>query len=411
MANDGFRRCDGFTGSIPHNFITTNFPSCPMCGSYDPYWTIKFKQQFVGGRYLFKCKDCGCILSGDMGDCTGANQGNMAVTGGIMGYGFYAAKKGREGKAVGTSYLKIENPGSFRANTQLAGKEFTLEDLKQFGSQAAYSSYTQPNYGAQYTDPNAQPNYSAQYADPNVQGDYQAQYSEPNYQAQYAQPNYQAQYAQPQYGQPQYQPQYQAQYAQPAPVELGPYKTPAVSKVFMILCMVFSLLQLVITCGSCDYYKNDFTVGIVLSVIFIFAAYILIFIGTLIPRKANIFASIGLFLLAVSTFLDFSCNILRIFDYDASWAVCSFWSFLLGISYIFLGLHFALKGKVFGRGLKITMTILRCIFMFTCWVFFVVGLSLYGNIEFECEVIFGLTINAFSTVALLTFNPYSRKNG
>ncbi|MBQ7907608.1 MAG: hypothetical protein IJ309_06500 [Clostridia bacterium] len=408
MANDGFRRCDGFVGAIPHNFIITNFPTCPMCGSHDPYWTIKTKQEFVGGRYLFKCKDCGCILSGDMGDCGGANQGNTAATGGIMGYGFYAAKKGREGKAVGVAYMKIDDPGSFRANTQLAGKEFTLDDLKQFGSQInSASSFSDTSY--------AQTTYPPQYVNPNTYTQANGTDTGEYYQAQYAQPQYQAQYTQPQ---PQYQPQYQAQYAQPeyqpqytqpTNVELSQYKTPVISKVFMILCMVFSLIQLVIVSVSCDYYRNDFVVGIILSVIFVFAAYVLMFIGAIIPKKANVFASIALFMLAISTFLDFTCDILRIFDYDPSWGVCSFWSFLLGISYVFLGLHFALKGKVFGRGLKITMTILRCILMFTCWVFFVVGFALYSEMEFEYMVIFGLTINAFSTVALFSFNPYSRR--
>ena len=32
----GFKRYDGFYGSVPQGFINNNFKKCPMCGSGEP---------------------------------------------------------------------------------------------------------------------------------------------------------------------------------------------------------------------------------------------------------------------------------------------------------------------------------------------------------------------------------------
>ena len=127
MANNGFKRCEGKTGRFPHEFITTNFPRCPLCRSDDPYWTIKFKQAFVGGRYLYKCKDCECIISADMGDAMGMSSGNFVDPGtNLMHY----IKKSNSGKDFKTIYMKIEDAGSAHVGEGLEDSEYTLDDLK-----------------------------------------------------------------------------------------------------------------------------------------------------------------------------------------------------------------------------------------------------------------------------------------
>ena len=83
-----FRRCDGFTGSIPQKFIDSNLPKCPMCGSTDPYWMLKDKMTFTEKRMLFRCDKCGCILSASQADFTGFSKSKVGLltTAGAMNF-------------------------------------------------------------------------------------------------------------------------------------------------------------------------------------------------------------------------------------------------------------------------------------------------------------------------------------
>ena len=127
----GFRRCDGFVGCIPQNWINGHFPVCPMCGSHDPYWTLKDKMEFTANRVLFRCKDCGCILSATNADFTGATKSTAftaLTTAGLVN----AIGKKKQGKDLKTVYVKIEDVGDFHLDKSLQGKELPLEELKQF---------------------------------------------------------------------------------------------------------------------------------------------------------------------------------------------------------------------------------------------------------------------------------------
>ncbi|MBR4941323.1 MAG: transposase, partial [Clostridia bacterium] len=130
MSNsDGFKRCDGFAGSIPQNFINANLPVCPMCGSADPYWTLKDKFEFTAHRILFRCKDCGCILSATQDDFSGTTKSTayaVLTTGGAVN----ALVKKKQGKDVKTVYMKVEDAGSAQTSSALIGKELPIDEFK-----------------------------------------------------------------------------------------------------------------------------------------------------------------------------------------------------------------------------------------------------------------------------------------
>ncbi|MBO5454486.1 MAG: hypothetical protein J6A69_11100 [Clostridia bacterium] len=124
-----FRRCDGFTGSIPQKFIDSNLPKCPMCGSTDPYWMLKDKMTFTEKRMLFRCDKCGCILSASQADFTGFSKSKVGLltTAGAMN----AILKKSSGKNVNTVYIKVEEVGSAQTTKLYEGKEMPLEELQQ----------------------------------------------------------------------------------------------------------------------------------------------------------------------------------------------------------------------------------------------------------------------------------------
>ncbi len=64
----GFKRYDGFMGSMPQKFIDDKLPKCPMCATNNPYWTLSHEIIFLTEFYLFKCSECSAILSVRMDD-------------------------------------------------------------------------------------------------------------------------------------------------------------------------------------------------------------------------------------------------------------------------------------------------------------------------------------------------------
>ena len=144
MGPEGFRRCDGYVGSVPQNFVNTNFPVCPLCGSTDPYWTLKDKIEMKGNRVMFRCKDCGGVISSSTMDFTGMTKSTAAA---ILNTGAglnYLIKKhdGKDAKAV---YVRVDDAGSFRTTKELEGKEFKLEELQAMA--ASLAPARQPAYG------------------------------------------------------------------------------------------------------------------------------------------------------------------------------------------------------------------------------------------------------------------------
>lgn len=124
-----FRRCDGFTGSIPQHFIDEKFPKCPMCGANEPYWKLKDKMELMGNRTMFLCDKCGCILSATTADLTGFSKSKVGLL--TTAGAFNAIGKKASGKKVNTVYMKVEEVGSAQTTKVYEKKEMPIEELQQ----------------------------------------------------------------------------------------------------------------------------------------------------------------------------------------------------------------------------------------------------------------------------------------
>lgn len=124
----GFKRMEGFAGSVPQKFIDNNVKKCPMCGTNNPHWAIDMKMQMKleGNLYLFKCKQCNCIISATVPDVTGFNNTILTTTGFI---------KKLSGKKNGVVYMKIQDVGNAQTTKLYEGKEMTLQELNKLASE------------------------------------------------------------------------------------------------------------------------------------------------------------------------------------------------------------------------------------------------------------------------------------
>jgi hypothetical protein len=117
---DGFKRYDGFIGSIPQKFIDKNFPKCPMCGTAEPYWTIRTEMGWLN-RNLFKCDKCECILSAEVAETAGMNKTILTTT------GLFKALSGKKNR---TTYLRVDEVGTAQVTETFNGREMPLEELQ-----------------------------------------------------------------------------------------------------------------------------------------------------------------------------------------------------------------------------------------------------------------------------------------
>ena len=117
-----FKRHEGFTGSIPQKFIDKTLINCPICGNNNPHWSLDMKMTLdvEGNKYLFKCEQCGCILSGRVPDVTGFNKTPLTTTGLI---------KKMKGKKNNVIYMTIENIGTQTNMKKYIGQEMPLQNL------------------------------------------------------------------------------------------------------------------------------------------------------------------------------------------------------------------------------------------------------------------------------------------
>ncbi|MCR5040827.1 MAG: hypothetical protein K6C36_01860 [Clostridia bacterium] len=122
-----FKRCDGYVGSIPQKFVDASLPVCPLCGTNDPYWTIRDKMELKATRVQFKCKGCGGIMSATQDDFTGRTKSsvNVLTTAGALN----AIIKKHEGKDIKTVYIRVDDIGSSGA-AELSGKDIPLEQIQ-----------------------------------------------------------------------------------------------------------------------------------------------------------------------------------------------------------------------------------------------------------------------------------------
>lgn len=127
-----FHRADGFVGSVPQKFADRTFPRCPMCCSNAPHWTIAQHNQmsWKGNLYLFKCADCGSVISMSMPDVTTLGNGASGVVSNPSVGLTNLMVKASSGKEAGAVYAVIESVGSSGVSCECEGKEFKLEHLQ-----------------------------------------------------------------------------------------------------------------------------------------------------------------------------------------------------------------------------------------------------------------------------------------
>lgn len=133
-----FKRMEGFAGGIPQGFIDRSLRVCPLCGTDYPHWSIdqKMQMKLEGNLYLFKCEQCGCIISAPVPDVTGFNNTVLTTTGLL---------KRLSGKKNGVIYMKVQDAGN-SAMTDCVGKEFTLQELNQMAAEKCTNNNTEKKF-------------------------------------------------------------------------------------------------------------------------------------------------------------------------------------------------------------------------------------------------------------------------
>jgi hypothetical protein len=125
----GFKRMEGFSGSIPQKFADNRIPKCPMCGTDNPHWSIDQRMGKIfsldpeenAHKYLFRCEKCECILRVPVTDVVGIGRSALLSWQGL-------AKK-MHGKKTNAIYVNIEDVGKMQTTQLYKEKEMTLEEL------------------------------------------------------------------------------------------------------------------------------------------------------------------------------------------------------------------------------------------------------------------------------------------
>ena len=133
MGFNDFKRCDGFVGSVPQKFVDASIPQCPLCGSGNPYWTLRDKIELKATRVQFRCQDCGGVLSATEEDFSGRTKSTahaMFSTAGAVN----ALMKKRDGKDLKTVYVRVDELGSSGASGDLLKQEIPLEKIQAMGA-------------------------------------------------------------------------------------------------------------------------------------------------------------------------------------------------------------------------------------------------------------------------------------
>ena len=384
MGPEGFRRCDGYVGSVPQNFVNTNFPVCPLCGSTDPYWTLKDKIEMKGNRVMFRCKDCGGVISSSTMDFTGMTKSTAAA---ILNTGAglnYLIKKhdGKDAKAV---YVRVDDAGSFRTTKELEGKEFKLEELQAMA--ASLAPARQPAYG--------QP--APQAAPPQ---DFQVSYgAAPQAQPQ-PQPAYQQTAPQPQqnftvsYGNPS-APAHEAVRSE----ENGPFGAPVIAKILMYLGTAIALFYLLFTLPGFgagrhiipQFFYNYIMQGFYsrtspilflngLFTVIILAGFILLTVG-ISSKKLSLLFGIGTGVLTLTHFAAVMTNyflirgtaVSRIHPQNMPSFIIMI---ILTVLLLLTALYFFLKGKGINKVVKLIVCIVGLVLRVTLLILSLRGLPI-----------------------------------
>ncbi len=321
-SDQGFKRCDGYVGSVPQNFINNNLPICPMCGSPEPYWLLKDKMEMWGHRILFRCSKCGCIISATQDDFTGATKStaySVLTTGGAIN----AIRKKNQGKDVKTVYMKVEDAGIARTTKELEGQELPIENF-----QAMAASFAPVN------DPYQPMQVSYEQAPPMQDIPMQVSYEQA-----------------PAMNQPPQDTPFQVSYQTPPAI---PYQSaPAYTTPRTAPAKRFPVGSLILASLSAFFFLLSFIIfpAGTLSEWLSFLPFAALIVGLILYRNetvSSILVSCSMFVWALSSLISLS----NLMDGISILIILYF-----AISFILIGLHYILKGKVFGNTLKLILSI------------------------------------------------------
>ncbi len=355
-SSDGFKRCDGYVGSVPQNFVNANLPTCPMCGSHDPYWLLKDKLEFTAHRIMFRCSKCGCILSATQDDFTGRTKStaySVLTTGGAVN----ALVKKNQGKDIKTVYVKIEDAGDAQVSSALVGKELPLDDLKAmaaaFGAQPSVSPAESPAASEPVCSEPA-PEIKVSYAAPAeapAAGEVPVSVS----------------YAAPAASAP------AACAPAPAPAPEAPVKRskmPVVSIIAVALAFCAICLSLIsrgarVAVGGAPTAISPTAIIYVLR-FFNLVGIVLMFVGLLLHRKnLQLLFGIGLLINAAATLINAATTLM--FSYYNR-GVDLIATIVVFVFFVLSGLYYILKGKTFGNPLKLILSIAAMTAEVACFI-------------------------------------------
>ena len=380
----GFKRCDGYVGHVPQNWINGNFPVCPMCGSIDPYWTLKDKVEMTANRVMFRCKDCGCILSATAADFTGATKSKAfaaLTTGGLIN----AISKKKAGKDVNTVYVKIMDVGDYQLDKSMEGKEIPLEELKErskafmMKGRENVSTATAPEEQAENEVEDGISVSYAPSANENAGTEFKVSYA-----SQATTPTY----------------------ILPVALEKEEYSAPGFLKPFAFIVAFFYLFSLICTLVTDIIVENPYLALNLLSSGCALAGSILLAVGLF--QKQKLFG-IGCFLLAAPTFFSLIINLTYIgYGYNIAGAVCHNMIFLA--AWILIGLYCILKGKGINSTVKLISAIVYGVLAFVLGLlsFKSIGYQFQINTMLGIEVIFNFIRTIFLTMILIFFTPFKK---
>lgn len=395
-SSDGFKRCDGYVGSVPQNFVNANLPTCPMCGSHDPYWLLKDKLEFTAHRIMFRCSKCGCILSATQDDFTGRTKStaySVLTTGGAVN----ALVKKNQGKDIKTVYVKIEDAGDAQVSSALVGKELPLDDLKAMA--AAFDA--QPSVSPAESPAASAPVCSEPAAEIKVS------YAAPAEAPAACEVPVSVSYAAPAASAP--------SACAPAPAPEAPVKRskmPVVSIIAVALAFCSICLSLISRGSMVAVGGAPMAISYVQK-FFTLAGIVLMFVGLLLHRKnLQLLFGIGLLINAAATLINFAYNN-RGVDLIATIVVFVF--------FVLSGLYYILKGKTFGNPLKLILSIAAitaevvCFIAYCVFWFRVFGSSIDGlNKWFALSIlmILGELFSMFGFIcvhlSVLIYTPFKK---
>lgn len=132
-----FSRGNGIIGGPLQEYINRNFPTCPMCGTREPYWKLKGKMEF-DNRVQFCCDECRSVFSMTAADLIGLSKhsGNLlawAYAGPAVAAN--AVHKTLKGKRIGTTYVRIDSIGTIQTPRFSKGEEVPIEEMQRIAAE------------------------------------------------------------------------------------------------------------------------------------------------------------------------------------------------------------------------------------------------------------------------------------